>query len=227
MPRNDLIQLRRDTAANWTSTNPTLAAGEMGFETDTNLFKIGDGSTLWTSLLYAVTPPQTFTYKVGDTGPGGGIIFFVDRYDEYAGFTYLEVAPSSTQTLRVWAPSTPVNYQNSTVTGADSRALGRGYHNTIEIVAQGHTDPATSAARYCSDLVSGGQSDWYLPSLAEMRMVYDVMHLQLSTGDLIIDTYWTSSEVSSNAAWYMNTISGEQTQVVKSANLRVRPVRRF
>jgi hypothetical protein len=53
MPRNALIQLRRDTAANWTSTNPTLAAGEMGFETDTGKFKIGTGSTAWTSLLYA------------------------------------------------------------------------------------------------------------------------------------------------------------------------------
>jgi hypothetical protein len=52
MPRNDLIQVRRDTAANWTSTNPTLAAGEMGFETDTGKFKIGNGSTAWTSLLY-------------------------------------------------------------------------------------------------------------------------------------------------------------------------------
>lgn len=53
MPRNDLIQIRRDTAANWTSVNPTLAAGEQGFETDTGKFKIGTGSTAWTSLLYA------------------------------------------------------------------------------------------------------------------------------------------------------------------------------
>lgn len=53
MPRNALIQLRRDTAANWTSTNPTLASGEQGFETDTGKFKIGTGSTAWTSLLYA------------------------------------------------------------------------------------------------------------------------------------------------------------------------------
>jgi hypothetical protein len=52
MARNALIQLRRDTAANWTSTNPTLAAGEMGFETDTGKLKIGTGSTVWTSLLY-------------------------------------------------------------------------------------------------------------------------------------------------------------------------------
>ena len=53
MARNALIQIRRDTASNWTSTNPTLASGEMGFETDTGKFKIGTGSTAWTSLSYA------------------------------------------------------------------------------------------------------------------------------------------------------------------------------
>jgi hypothetical protein len=49
------IQVRRDTAANWTSTNPTLAAGEIGYETDTGKFKVGTGSLAWTNgaLLYA------------------------------------------------------------------------------------------------------------------------------------------------------------------------------
>jgi hypothetical protein len=48
------IQVRRDTAANWrTSGSTTLAAGEIGFETDTLLFKIGDGSQTWTNLEYA------------------------------------------------------------------------------------------------------------------------------------------------------------------------------
>lgn len=46
------IQLRRDTAANWTSANPVLLVGEVGFETDTRKLKLGDGSTAWTSLLY-------------------------------------------------------------------------------------------------------------------------------------------------------------------------------
>jgi hypothetical protein len=46
------IQFRRGTASQWTSANPTLAEGEMGIETDTDLFKIGDGSTAWTSLAY-------------------------------------------------------------------------------------------------------------------------------------------------------------------------------
>lgn len=53
MPVINTIQARRDTAANWTSTNPTLAAGEVGFETDTGKFKYGNGSTAWTSLSYA------------------------------------------------------------------------------------------------------------------------------------------------------------------------------
>ena len=39
------IQIRRDTASNWTSSNPTLSQGEQGYETDTGKLKIGNGST--------------------------------------------------------------------------------------------------------------------------------------------------------------------------------------
>lgn len=53
MPVINTIQVRRDTAANWTSVNPTLSAGELGFETDTNKFKFGNGSSAWTALPYA------------------------------------------------------------------------------------------------------------------------------------------------------------------------------
>lgn len=52
MPRDAQIQVRRDTSANWTSTNPVLAAGEFGHETDTGLVKIGDGTSAWTALQY-------------------------------------------------------------------------------------------------------------------------------------------------------------------------------
>lgn len=50
----DKIQIRRDTAANWTSANPTLAQGELGIETDTLKVKAGTGSTAWTSLGYLI-----------------------------------------------------------------------------------------------------------------------------------------------------------------------------
>ena len=46
------IQVRRGTAAEWTSVDPTLAAGELGVETDTRKIKIGTGNTAWTSLSY-------------------------------------------------------------------------------------------------------------------------------------------------------------------------------
>jgi hypothetical protein len=46
------IQIRRGTASQWSSTNPTLAAGELGLETDTLLMKAGNGSTAWNSLAY-------------------------------------------------------------------------------------------------------------------------------------------------------------------------------
>jgi hypothetical protein len=47
------IQVRRGTASQWTSANPTLASGEWGFESDTLKTKIGNGSTAWNSLAYA------------------------------------------------------------------------------------------------------------------------------------------------------------------------------
>lgn len=66
MAVNTQLQVRRGTASQWTSTNPTLAAGEFGFETDTGKFKIGTGSTAWTSLGYATittSGSDTFTNK--------------------------------------------------------------------------------------------------------------------------------------------------------------------
>ena len=48
------MQQRRGTAAQWTAANPVLGAGEIGFETDTNKFKVGNGSTAYTSLTYFV-----------------------------------------------------------------------------------------------------------------------------------------------------------------------------
>lgn len=46
------IQLRRDTAARWTSINPILQEGEFGLETDTKKAKMGDGVKKWTELSY-------------------------------------------------------------------------------------------------------------------------------------------------------------------------------
>jgi hypothetical protein len=62
------IQLRRGTASQWTTANPTLALAEMGIETDTNYFKIGNGSTVWNSLPYG-----GLRGYVGSTGYTGSV----------------------------------------------------------------------------------------------------------------------------------------------------------
>jgi hypothetical protein len=66
------IQVRRGTASQWTSTNPTLAAGEFGYETDTGKLKIGTGSANWNSLAY--TGAGTVTSVTAGTGLTGGAI---------------------------------------------------------------------------------------------------------------------------------------------------------
>ena len=60
------LQFRRDTSTNWTQNNPRLASGEMGIETNTGLFKIGNGTDYWVTLDYGGLAGAT-----GDTGPAG------------------------------------------------------------------------------------------------------------------------------------------------------------
>jgi hypothetical protein len=58
------MQQRRGTAARWTELNPVLAIGEIGFEIDTNAFKVGDGNTSWNNLPYFINEAS-----VAPTGP--------------------------------------------------------------------------------------------------------------------------------------------------------------
>jgi hypothetical protein len=76
------IQFRRGTAAQWTSANPVLASGELGFETDTKEFKIGDGTTAWTTLGYWLSDVGAHTHtasQISDsTVTGRAVLTAVD-----------------------------------------------------------------------------------------------------------------------------------------------------
>lgn len=68
MAVNTLIQIRRGTAATWDSTDPTLSAGEWGYETDTGRAKVGNGTSVWSSLKYS-----TVLYNDIHTNAGSGV----------------------------------------------------------------------------------------------------------------------------------------------------------
>jgi len=93
----DIIQIRRDLAANWTSVNPALAQGEMGYELDTGKLKFGDASTVWNSLPYFTGDTSTLDLQaVTDNGStttnsvtiSGNLILTVDSYKSENGILY-------------------------------------------------------------------------------------------------------------------------------------------
>jgi Major tropism determinant N-terminal domain len=75
MPAYDTIIVRQGTSGQWISANPTLYSGEWGLETDTSKYKIGNGSSNWTSLPYAGTIGSTYIYESLGDGSDGPVTF--------------------------------------------------------------------------------------------------------------------------------------------------------
>ena len=165
-------------------------------------------------------------YKVGDTGPGGGIVFYVDRFGEYTflDFGYLEVSASHADTSRTWAQASK---QTSSVSGASGKGLGRGYQNTIDIVEQGNTSATTCAAKYSSEFTDQGISDWYLPSLGELGLLRTNIQLGIDGESFWNAQYWSSTQYTNANAYAQDFVTGTVATPSKATNLRTRPIRRF
>jgi len=183
-------------------------------------------------------------YKIGDTGPAGGIIFY-DAGSVINGWRYLEASLNDFSAQ--WGPS------NTTV-GNTGLSIGDGKQNTQRIVARLNQIGQTGrAAQLCANLDYNGYKDWFLPSMEELNEMYKSRTL-LNMSVLI---YWSSSESSSLPdyhAWIRNFSSssityyyyflsygsystrdailsgGASTEAAKihnSNNFRVRPIRSF
>jgi len=94
------IQVRRDTSANWTTTNPTLSSGEIGFETNTGKFKIGNGSSAWSALDYFLDSSDLSAYL---TQASASTTYLTQAS---ASTTYLTQASASTTYLTQASAST-------------------------------------------------------------------------------------------------------------------------
>jgi hypothetical protein len=101
------IQVRRDTSANWTSLNPTLSSGEIGYETNTGKFKIGNGSALWSALDYFLDTSDLSGYL---TASSASTTYLTQAS---ASTTYL--AQSSASTTYLTQASASITYQNKNI----------------------------------------------------------------------------------------------------------------
>jgi hypothetical protein len=163
-------------------------------------------------------------YNIGDTGPAGGFIFYVNPNYESDGWKYLEAATSDFSGDRngyyiLWYNGTNIK------TGAREDAIGTGMSNTQKIInIQGE---GIYAAKLCSDLTQGGYSDWFMPSIDELNLLYENLYLK-GIGGFKPEKYWSSSECSEDGARYQDFSNGyEGIFYDKLNNRRVRAVRAF
>jgi len=227
------------TASGGTLGGTTTVTAVNGIATFTNLthatagtYTLTFASTALTSVTSAnfTTGVETCasggTCYLGNTGPGGGKVFYV----AVSAFTstgsacatacrYLEAAPISWSTAVQAAPNAQTSCSTaggttgsatadpqcvwsgntSTAVGTASSAIGGGYANTTAIIGQANGgNTAGKAATVARGYQGGSQTDWYLPSYGELtQMRTNNSYL----GGYTNGTYWTSTEVMVNGAY--------------------------
>src|SRR4029453_3457773 len=103
-------------------------------------------------------------FVVGDVGPGGGLIFYENPDYPRDGWRYLEAGPFDQ------SPGAPWGCFRRAAAGAERTAIGSGKPNTAAILAS-CADPL-SAAALCANLSVNGVRGWFLPSRAEIALLY-------------------------------------------------------
>ena len=151
------------------------------------------------------------TYAIGDTGPAGGIVFYITD----GGAHGLEAAASDLTTAE-WGCFT------DNITGADGTAIGTGAQNTADILAG--CDTAGIAAQLADAYSLNGYNDWFLPSKDALDELYENNAV---VGGFASNIYWSSSEFNNLNAWYQVFTDGFQANGNKDAAAGGRAVRAF
>lgn len=158
-------------------------------------------------------------YNIGDTGPGGGIIFY-DKGTYTNGWRYLEIGPVDAEMSADWGAF------SEGIMGLSS-GIGAGKKNTQLICEYlKGTGETGKAAQLCAELKFGGHNDWFLPSKEEMSIAF-VNLKQKKIGEFRNGWYWTSTSARNNYAWYHDFESGRQVAGLKNRLISFRPARSF
>lgn len=168
-----------------------------------------------------------FSHYIGEVF-GGGIIYYL--WKDAQGVEHGLIVDITHQSVsQAWSNIT------SALIGPSAQSLWDGLSNSNAIIAQaGHTN---SAAKLCLDLVSGGQSDWYLPAVDELSLLWHnrfIVNKVLSgiSGSELLRTgladYWSSTEESYNSVWPFRFGPGDANgNGFKSMTYFVRAIRSF
>jgi hypothetical protein len=166
------------------------------------------------------------SYKIGDTGPAGGIIFYV-KGNSSGGWRYLEAAPEDVASTEAWIKAVLSNQMSGMlkVTGLRTE-LGTGKQNKDRFISKANPGsyPALEA---CLAYDAGGKTDWFLPSKDELDMMYKNLK-QKGLGKFKDAEYWSSSDTGDTQAWCQSFSNGKQYgNEDKTGSKRVRAVRQF
>jgi hypothetical protein len=116
----DMIQIRRDTAANWTSANPILAQGELGAETNTSKIKIGNGSSAWNALSYLIDAGDYLTASSTNTLTNKTIAY---ANNTLTGVVGTAAAQTLTNKTIAFADNTLTGVQPALVSGTSIKTI--------------------------------------------------------------------------------------------------------
>ena len=192
-----VIQVKRGTASAWTSANTVLAAGEVGFETDTKKMKVGDGSTAWTSLGYTVTDGDITGVTAGTGLSGGGNSGAVTLAIDSTVATL-----TGSQTLTNKTLTSPTVNTASITGGTLVNTVIKGLEEDVNVVA--------SAATGTINFDVETASIWYYTSNASANHTLNFrynsstsLNSAMATGDAIT-LVWLNTN--GTTAYYPNTI---------------------
>ncbi len=231
-PTGDSIPLPDNPAAfgivETTTTVPGATTTTVFGETTTTALGATTIPAEATTTTEFIAPEVKCTAKVGDTGPGGGLVFIDASTAGNAAGVCFEAAPAT------WA--LPWGCA-STMLVTEDLTIGTGKENTSAIIAScaAAEDQTTMfAAKFADQLRAGGKDDWFLPSQDELKELYTQRKLFADCGkgkcaaDLAASTYWSSSHGGASDAVAINFVAGSDPVNEPQKTIHfVRPVRSF
>ena len=170
-------------------------------------------------------PSESTSFKIGDRGPAGGIIFY-DKGTFSDGWQYLEVAPVETEFTAEWSKQSIGRWSNLNDV-KDGIGFGKSNTEYIDTEARrnGYNRPA---AQLCVGLNFKSFNDWFLPSIGELDLIYKNLK-QKGLGGFGNNLYWSSSMVRDKGyrAWYIRFNDGRRIYGEVTNALSVRAIRAF